>query len=67
VELCGRCHDWQKHASHPMGDKTRDPRNTNLVVVCTSCHRAHGTEHKHMLPFATPTALCTNCHDKFKR
>src|SRR5690606_35887207 len=40
VELCGTCHDWQKHSSHPIGDKAIDPRNRNLTVNCLSCHRS---------------------------
>jgi predicted CXXCH cytochrome family protein len=67
IELCGQCHDWQQHATHPIGEKVKDPRNPNLAVVCSSCHRAHGTEFKHMLPFPATTALCTNCHERFKR
>jgi predicted CXXCH cytochrome family protein len=67
IELCGQCHDWQKHSSHPIGDKVKDPRNANLTVQCTSCHRAHGTEYKHLIAFPATTALCTNCHDRFKR
>ncbi len=67
TELCGACHDWQKHATHPLGEKFKDPRNANLVVGCLSCHRAHGTEYKHMNPYATTTDLCTKCHEKFKR
>jgi predicted CXXCH cytochrome family protein len=67
LELCGSCHDWQKHATHPLGDKHKDPRNENLRLGCLSCHRAHGTEYKHMNPYATTTDLCTKCHEKFKR
>jgi predicted CXXCH cytochrome family protein len=67
AEGCGTCHDWLEHSSHPMGPKVRDPRNRNLEVQCLSCHRAHGTEYKHMFPFATTTDLCTKCHEKFKR
>jgi len=67
IELCGQCHDWQQHASHPLGEKVKDPRNPSLFLQCSSCHRAHGTEYKHMLPFPTATALCTNCHERFKR
>jgi hypothetical protein len=43
VEGCGGCHDWLKHNSHPMGDKTIDPRNKNVTVSCLSCHRSHAT------------------------
>ncbi|HSN92770.1 MAG TPA: cytochrome c3 family protein [Anaeromyxobacteraceae bacterium] len=64
---CGACHDWLTHSSHPMGDKVPDPRNRNLRLQCLSCHRAHGTEYKHLMPFATTTDLCTKCHEKFKR
>ena len=67
VEGCGTCHDWLKHSSHPMGAKCMDPRNKNLQVQCLSCHRAHGTEYKHMMPYPTTSDTCTKCHEKFKR
>ncbi len=67
IELCGTCHDWQKHSSHPIGEAKRDPRNPNGRMECLSCHRAHGTEYKHMLPFAKTTDMCTKCHEQFKR
>lgn len=67
IDLCGTCHDWQKHSSHPLGDKVRDPRNKNLSVQCLSCHRAHGTEYNHFIPFPTTNDLCVQCHEKFKR
>ena len=67
VDMCGSCHDWHKHSTHPIGDKVRDPRNKNLSVQCLSCHRSHGTEYKHFIPFATTTELCTQCHDNFRR
>ncbi len=67
VESCGACHDWLKHSSHPMGEKFADPRNKNLKVQCLSCHRAHGTEYRHMMPYATTSDTCTKCHERFKR
>ena len=67
IELCGTCHDWEKHSSHPIGPKFKDPRNKNLTMMCLSCHRAHGTEYKHMIPYATTTELCVKCHAQFKR
>lgn len=67
IEGCGRCHDWQKHATHPIGEKMKDPRNRNLTLDCLSCHRAHGTEYKSMLPYPTTTDLCTKCHREYKR
>jgi predicted CXXCH cytochrome family protein len=66
-DLCGTCHDWQKHSTHPVGEKFRDPRNKNLSVQCLSCHRSHGTEYKHLIPFSATTELCTQCHDQYKR
>jgi predicted CXXCH cytochrome family protein len=66
-DLCGKCHDWQRHSSHPVGEKYRDPRNQNLAVDCLSCHRAHGTEYEHMLPFRDTTATCVKCHERLKR
>ena len=67
IDLCGSCHDWQKHSSHPIGATRKDPRNKNLGLECLSCHRAHGTEYKHMVPYATTTDLCTKCHEGMKR
>jgi predicted CXXCH cytochrome family protein len=67
VEMCGACHDWLQHSSHPMGEKAKDPRNRNLTVQCLSCHRGHGTEFKKMLPYPTQTDLCVKCHEKYKR
>jgi len=67
IELCGQCHDWQKHSTHPIGAKVIDKRNKNLTVQCLSCHRSHGTEYPHMLPTATVTELCTQCHREYRR
>lgn len=67
IDLCGTCHEWQKHATHPIGEKVIDPRNKNLRVQCLSCHRAHGTEHKYFIYAAPINELCTQCHVKFQR
>ena len=67
IELCGTCHDWQKHSTHPIGDKRKDPRNRNLTLECASCHRAHGTGAKHLVPYAKVTDLCTKCHEQYRR
>lgn len=67
VELCGTCHDWEKHVTHPIGAKVIDPRNRNLTVQCLSCHQSHGTEHKYMLFQATVSESCTQCHAELKR
>jgi predicted CXXCH cytochrome family protein len=64
---CNACHDYAKHQSHPIGAKLKDPRNPNLSMTCLSCHRAHGTEYKHLMPTATTTDLCTKCHKQFAR
>jgi len=67
IELCGTCHDWLKHTSHPMGEKVVDSRNKNLRMDCLSCHRSHGTGYRHLIPFRTITDLCTQCHKQMKR
>jgi DmsE family decaheme c-type cytochrome len=67
IALCATCHEWQQHSTHPIGDKRKDPRNRNLTLDCLSCHRAHGTEYPHMMPFAKTTDLCTKCHENLKR
>ncbi len=67
LELCGACHNWQKHATHPIGPDKRDPRNANLTLTCLSCHRAHGTEYAKLIPAPTVSALCTQCHTEYRR
>lgn len=67
IDLCGSCHDWQKHVTHPIGGKIIDPRNKNLTVQCLSCHQSHGTDYKYMLFQATISESCTQCHAELKR
>jgi len=66
--LCGRCHEWQTHSTHPIGEKAIDQRNRNLTVECLSCHKACGTGNKpSMMPFGTVYELCIQCHVERKR
>lgn len=67
MDICGTCHDWQGHSSHPIGDKVIDPRNQNITLQCLSCHRSHGTEHKHFLYYETTNEMCIQCHTGFRR
>ncbi|MDH4231990.1 MAG: cytochrome C [Nitrospirota bacterium] len=67
IELCGTCHEWQKHTTHPIGEKYIDPRNKNLNVQCLSCHRSHGTDYKNMIYFDPVSVMCTQCHKDFTR
>lgn len=67
IDLCGTCHDWQRHKSHPIGAKIVDPRNRNLSLDCLSCHRSHGTDKKLFAYFDPKMDLCVQCHVKFTR
>jgi predicted CXXCH cytochrome family protein len=67
IETCGACHDWKGHTTHPLGSELADPRNPNLSVDCLVCHRAHGTPHKRLFPYATLTEMCTKCHRNYTR
>lgn len=67
INLCGSCHAWMKHSSHPIGDNVVDSRNRNLSLDCLSCHRSHGTEFKYFAYFNTKMDLCVQCHVTFKR
>ena len=63
LDLCGRCHKWEAHSSHPIGEKVVDQRNKNLTVSCLSCHKACGTgNNPDMLTFGTTYELCIQCH-----
>ena len=66
--LCGRCHEWETHSTHPIGDKVVDQRDRNLTLNCLSCHKACGTaNHKSMLTFSTTYELCIQCHVERRR
>jgi predicted CXXCH cytochrome family protein len=67
INVCGTCHDWQKHSTHPIGEKVVDKRNRNLGTDCTSCHSNHGSEHKRFVHFDIKMDLCVQCHEQFKR
>jgi len=66
-ELCEKCHEWQTHSTHPIGEKIIDPRNKNVSVQCLSCHRTHGTEYEHFLYFETTNDMCVQCHSEYRR
>jgi len=66
-DMCGTCHDYSTHSTHPLGEKAIDPRNKNLRVSCLSCHDGHGTPYKHMLLAATNVEMCTPCHKQYSR
>jgi len=67
IKLCEACHDWSKHTNHPMGEKVIDSRNKNLRMQCLSCHIAHGTGYRYLVPYPTVTDLCVQCHKQYKR
>ncbi len=68
VNVCGECHEWETHSTHPIGAKIVDQRNKNLTVECLSCHVGCGTGNKPaMLPFDTTYELCIQCHVERKR
>jgi predicted CXXCH cytochrome family protein len=66
-EVCGTCHDWKAHSAHPIGEKVVDPRNRNLTLQCTSCHRTHGTPNAHMAHADPKQELCVQCHTSLTR
>jgi predicted CXXCH cytochrome family protein len=67
-DLCGQCHEWQRHSTHPIGAKVIDTRNKNLTVECLSCHKACGTGNNPvMMPFETTYDLCIQCHPDRRR
>ena len=67
IDICADCHEWQTHTTHPIGEEYVDPRNPNLTLQCSSCHRTHGTEHNHFLYFAQTNELCVQCHVRYRR
>ncbi|HXH28681.1 MAG TPA: cytochrome c3 family protein, partial [Candidatus Polarisedimenticolia bacterium] len=65
--LCQTCHSYDRHSTHPIGDKVVDPRNANLTVNCLSCHRAHGSPYKALGNFDPQAELCMQCHRDVRR
>lgn len=67
INLCGTCHNWQKHSTHPIGEKVRDQRNKNLSLDCLSCHRSHGSAFRLFTHYNPKMDLCVQCHEQYKR
>lgn len=66
-DICGSCHEWQTHSTHPIGEDIIDQRNKNLITDCLSCHRACGTGNKpKMMHFKTTYDMCIQCHIEYK-
>lgn len=61
VPLCGSCHSHEHSVSHPVGEKTRDPR-TGIPMTCRSCHGIHRAEGEMYLFEAEQRTLCLGCH-----
>lgn len=65
---CAKCHEWQTHSTHPIGEEIIDPRNNNLTVDCLSCHKACGTgNNPDMMHFSSTYILCIQCHAEYRR
>jgi predicted CXXCH cytochrome family protein len=64
VVLCGSCHKHEHGVSHPLGEKTRDPR-TGIPMTCRSCHGLHRSEGQHYL-FEDEKTLCLGCHKNLR-
>jgi len=62
IEMCGTCHDWQQHSTHPIGEKVTDPRNKNLTLSCMSCHEPHASPFKSFTHLNPDADLCVQCH-----
>jgi len=67
INVCGTCHDWQRHSTHPIGEKAVDRRSRNLRMDCTSCHSNHGSEYKRFMQYDPKMDLCVQCHEKYSR
>jgi len=61
VTLCGSCHSHEHGVSHPVGEKTRDPR-TGVPMTCRSCHGIHRADGEMYLFEAEQRKLCLGCH-----
>jgi predicted CXXCH cytochrome family protein len=65
IELCGSCHKHEHGVSHPLGEKSRDPR-TGDPMTCRSCHGIHRADGEMYLFEADQRTLCLGCHKDLK-
>jgi predicted CXXCH cytochrome family protein len=63
MDLCNTCHASAHKNSHPMGEKTIDPRS-GKPLDCLSCHKMHGSDHEFYLAFDADMDLCIQCHKR---
>ncbi len=64
VALCAACHKHEHNVSHPLGEKSRDPR-TGLPMTCRSCHGIHRAAGERYL-FEEERTLCLSCHKNLR-
>lgn len=58
---CEECHETQGKFTHPVGDKSVDPRNKR-GMTCVTCHNPMGTGDEYSLRFGRQKHLCIQCH-----
>ena len=56
-----KCHPTQGRFTHPIGEKTIDPR-TKLPMDCSTCHNPMGSREKNILRLKGDRELCVQCH-----
>ena len=65
LEVCLECHRDQLGRSHPVGGGIMDPNTSETMTCVSTCHRPHGTEYPHELPYANGKDLCLSCHPNY--
>ncbi len=67
INICGQCHDWQIHSTHPIGAEVQDPRNPNLTLDCAELppHARHGIPALYLQ--RDDQRSVRQCHTKYRR
>jgi predicted CXXCH cytochrome family protein len=63
IDLCKDCHQPHQHpmGKKPDGTEVIDP-TTKKMLVCASCHDAHGSQWMHLTKDDYERELCVRCH-----
>lgn len=66
VQVCADCHAHQHGVTHPMGEKSPDPRS-GAPMDCGSCHAVHHAPYDKYLHAGDVRDLCVSCHKEMAR